>query len=195
MLISALVVAFAFAAAFTDFRWHKIYNWTTYPGMLTALVVHGLGSATGLALDPEHPLSQWVGWIGLADSVAGLVACGCLMIVLFVFFRIGGGDVKLLAMLGAFLGWEKGIETLLWTFVLGGAVGLTVLIWRVGLWTLVARSFRHFWSTLRFGYLSRLTEEERRELQVPLFLAPAALAAVVIVRFELLEYLDLRFQI
>ncbi len=46
------------------------------------------------------------------------------MLVLFVFFRIGGGDVKLLAMLGAFLGLEQGIETLLWTFVLGGAVGL-----------------------------------------------------------------------
>jgi prepilin peptidase CpaA len=113
------------------------------------------------------------------------------MVVLFVFFQIGGGDVKLLAMLGAFLGLEEGIETLLWTFVLGGALGVIVLIWRVGLWTLLAHTFRHVWSTLRLGFLSRLTEEERRELQMPLFLASTALPALAIVRFDLLDYLDL----
>jgi prepilin peptidase CpaA len=190
MLISALVVAFTLAAACTDLRWHKIYNWTTYPGMLTALAVNAVGSWMGLAQQPDHPWSRWVGWIGLADSAAGFLACGFLMMVLFVFFRIGGGDVKLLAMLGAFLGLERGIETLLWTFVLGGAVGLTVLIWRVGLWTLLARSFRHVWSTMRLGHFSRLTEEERKQLQPPLYLAPTALAALLIVRFELLEILS-----
>jgi prepilin peptidase CpaA len=189
MLISALVVAFTLVAALTDLRWHKIYNWTTYPGILTALAINAVGSGTGLAQQPDQPWSRWIGWIGLADSAAGFAACGFLMVVLFVFFRIGGGDVKLLAMLGAFLGLERGIEALLWTFVLGGAVGLTVLIWRVGLWTLLARSFRHAWSTLRFGHLSSLTEEERQQLQPPLYLAPTALAAVIVVRFDLMEYL------
>lgn len=195
MLMTALVVAFTLAAACTDFRWQKIYNWTTYPGMLLALVLNGIGSGTGLAAQPDHSLTRWVGWIDLSDSGAGLLACGFLMVVLLVFFQIGGGDVKLLAMLGAFLGLEEGIETLLWTFVLGGALGLVVLIWRVGLGTLLARSFRHVWSTLRFGFFSPLTDEERRTLQMPLFLAPMALVALLIVRFELLEYLNLRFAI
>ena len=32
-------------------------------------------------------------------------------------FKVGGGDVKLIAMLGAFLGPEQGITAMLWTFV------------------------------------------------------------------------------
>src|SRR5688572_18258952 len=195
MLMTALVVAFTLAAACTDFLWHKIYNYTTYPGMLLALVINAIGTVTGLAARPEHSLTRWIGWIALSDSVAGFLFCGFVMVVLLVFFQIGGGDVKLLAMLGAFLGLEEGIETLLWTFVLGGALGVIVLIWRVGLWRLLAHTFRHVWSTLRLGFLSPLTEEERRELQMPLFLAPTALAALLIVRFDLLEYLDLQFQI
>ena len=39
--------------------------------------------------------------------------------------------------------------------------------------------------TLRIGRWSPLTQQERAELQPPLFLAPCALAAVVIVRFSL----------
>jgi prepilin peptidase CpaA len=195
MLTTVLVVAFTLAAAVTDMLWHKIYNGIVYPGILSALALNAAGSATGLAAQPEHTASRWMGWVGLPDSAAGFAACGLLMAVLYVFFRIGGGDVKLLAMLGAFLGLEKGIETLLWTFVLGGALGVVVLIWRVGLWTLVARTFRHVWSMLRLGFFSSLTEEERRTLQMPLFLAPTALAALLIVRLGLLDYLDLPFQI
>ena len=33
--------------------------------------------------------------------------------------QVGGGDVKLIAMLGAFLGPEQGITAMLWTFVCG----------------------------------------------------------------------------
>lgn len=192
MLLTVLVVALALVAAGTDFVWHRIYNWTTYSGIVVALAINAVGSATGWAT-PDHAATRWIGWTGLPDSAAGFLACGFLMLVLFVFFRIGGGDVKLLAMLGAFLGLERGIETLLWSFVLGGAMGLVVLIWRVGPWTLVARSLRHAWCSLRFGFLAPLGEEERRELQMPLFLAPAALVALMIVRFDLLERLGLGF--
>lgn len=189
MLLTVLVVVLALVAAGTDLLWQRIYNWTTYSGIALALAINAVGSATGWA-KPDHPATRWIGWTGLPDSAAGFLACGFLMLVLFVFFRIGGGDVKLLAMLGAFLGLEQGIETLLWTFVLGSAMGLVLLIWRVGPGTLMARSFRHVWSTLRFGFLTPLSEEERRELQMPLFLAPAALVALVIVRFGLLEQLE-----
>src|SRR5438270_468124 len=81
------------------------------------------------------------GWLsdlsGLEDSLKGFAVCGGLMLVCFVFFGIGGGDVKLIAMMGAFLGFYRGVEALLWTFVLGAAAGLAILIWRVGLWRLI----------------------------------------------------------
>src|SRR5690606_25340486 len=155
--------------------------------LLTALALNLVGTASGLAAEPEHPWSQWIGWIGLADSTAGFAACGFLMLVLFVFFRIGGGDVKLLAMLGAFLGLEQGIQTLLWTFVLGGAMGLIILIWRLGPWRLLMHVAQHVSAMLRLGRFSGLTDEERQQLQPPLFLAPTALVALLIVRFSLVD--------
>ncbi len=172
MLTTVLLLGLILVATVTDLLWHKIYNWTMYPGILAALGLNALG---------------W-GLTELLDGVVGLLACGFLMLFCYVMFRIGGGDVKLVAMLGAFLGLEKGIEAMLWTFVLGGCMGLIVLIWRVGPGRLIVRGFRQVFYTLRLGRWSPLTQQQRAQLQPPLFLAPCALAAVLIVRFSLLDW-------
>lgn len=78
---------------------------------------------------------------------------------------------------------------MLWTFVLGGCMAVIVLVWRVGFWRLLARTFRQVLWTLRLGSWSRLTPEERAQLQPPLFLAPSALIAAVIVQFSLVDRL------
>lgn len=194
MLWTVVMLSLTLTAAITDMLWHKIYNWNTYSGMFLALGTSGLATLLGLAEDASHPWTRFVGWIEFGDSVTGFLACGLIMLTCFVFFQIGGGDVKLLAMLGAFLGLEQGISTLLWTFVLGGAMGLVMLIWRVGAVTLLKRSMRHLLWTLRLRTMSALTDEERKQLQPPLFLAPNALAAACIVRFELLERLELIYR-
>ena len=186
MLVTVLLLGLVLIATVTDLLRHKIYNWTTYSGILAAL---GLSAAGSVLLEKggvEQARLESIGWLPLSQSVCGLAACGLLLLVCFVFFKIGGGDVKLVAMLGAFLGWEKGLEAMLWTFVLGGCAGLIVLIWRVGPLRLVARSARQILWTLRLGHWSPLSEEEREMLRPPLFLAPCALAAVVIVRFSLI---------
>ncbi len=162
----------------------KIYNWTTYPGILLALAASGGGAAAVAAgVNPQRLAA--LGWITPNQSALGLAVCGLAMLVCFVLFRIGGGDVKLIAMLGAIMGPEQGITAMLWTFVLGGCVGLIVLVWRVGALTLVARVFRQVFWAVRLRVWNPLTADERAQLQPPLFLAPCALAAVVIVRFDL----------
>jgi len=186
MLATILLLGLVLVATATDLLQHKIYNWTTYCGMLAALGINALGE-----LLPETAAGsaryERLGCIGLSASFGGLAVCGFLMLVCFVMFKIGGGDVKLIAMLGAFLGPEDGIEAMLWTFVLGGCMGLIVLIWRVGPVRLMARGFRQIVYTSRIRRWSPLTPEERKQLQPPLFLAPCALAAVVMVRFSLLD--------
>ena len=188
MLATLLLVGLILVAAVTDLLRHKIYNWTTYPGILAALGLNALGSVWP-AGDASGKPPGWLGCVGLADSVAGFLACGFVMLVCYVMFKIGGGDVKLMAMVGAFLGLEGGIEAMLWTFVLGGCMGLIVLIWRVGPVPLTVRAIRQLLWTLRLRHWAPLTDDERRQLQPPLFLAPCALAAVLIVRFSLLGYL------
>lgn len=188
MLATILLIALVLTATATDLARHKIYNWTTYTGMLAAL---GLSAAGSLLIAGgwvgEERLRRVIGWIPLSESLLGLAACGLLMLVCFVLFQIGGGDVKLIAMLGAFLGPEQGIEAMLWTFVLGGCAGLIVLIWRVGPLRLCARTLRQLFWSLRLGHWEPLTDDERTQLQPPLYLAPCALGAVAIVRFGFLD--------
>ena len=160
--------------AVTDLVTHRIPNWITYPGILIALAVNGLEQG-------------WDGPRGLEDSLKGFALCGGLMVVSYVLFHVGGGDVKLLAMIGAFLGVEQGVEALLWTFILGGLVGLVLLIWRVGFVKLVTACTRQLLWSLRIGNWLPLSEEERKTLQRPLYLAPAAVVAVLVVVFDLIH--------
>lgn len=185
MVATILLLGLVLVATTTDLARHKIYNWTTYSGMIAALGLSAAGSLLRWDAGVGEEQLHWLGWIPFFESLLGLVACGSVMLVCFALFRVGGGDVKLIAMLGAFLGPQQGIEAMLWTFVLGGCVGLIVLIWRVGPLCLATRTLRQILWSLRLGQWSPLTDAERAQLQPPLYLAPSALAAVIIVRFSL----------
>lgn len=126
MLLWAALLALLAVAACTDLKWQKIPNWLTYPGILLGLGLRG-----------------WLGgWPAAEDGIRGLVICGGIMLLCFVMFQLGGGDLKLVAMMGAFLGWERGIEALLWTFVLGGVLGVAWLIWQIGVFRILMGTVR-----------------------------------------------------
>lgn len=190
MLANAMLLGLLCVATVTDVRRHAIYNRAVYPGILGAWALNAVGAAlvAWAGADPEW-LKRHLGWIGIWESLAGFLLCGFVMVVCYIFFRVGGGDVKLIAMLGAFLGPYQGLEAMLWTFVLGGAAGLIVLVWRVGPWRLLVRAVRQVVWTLRLRSWSPLSEDERAQLQTRLFLAPSALASAVIVQFGLAQML------
>ena len=179
-------------AAVTDLRSHTIYNWTVYPGILVALAISLIATLAGR--DMIQGSASDVAGFGPPDvwsALSGFLICGSIMLVCYVFFPggLGGGDVKLLAMVGAFLGSSQGLEAMLWTFVLGGCLALVTLVWRVGAVRLIARIARRIKSVLTARSWIPLTDEEREPLQVRLFLSPAALVAVLIVRFDLIRHL------
>ena len=186
MLSTVMLLGLTLVAAVTAAFRNKIYNWNTYGGILA-----------GLALSAAHSDWPW-GWLGgpsLAESVGGFLTCGVLMVACFVFFPgISGGDVKLMAMVGAWLGTKElfarndALEALLWTFVLAACFGLIGLVWRVGPFTTVSRVVRMMGTKMRLPWFMPLSEEEHKALQRPLFLAPSALVAVVIVRFGIMKY-------
>jgi prepilin peptidase CpaA len=191
MVTTALLLALLSVATVTDLRWRKIYNWNTYAGILLAMGLNGL--ATLLRIDAVRGTADQIaryGFVGLPDSGGGFVLCGAVMLVCYVFFAggIGGGDVKLIAMTGAFLGVREGFETMLWAFVLGGALALIILIWQLGVVTLVKRAASYAIMALRFGRHVTPSEEDRRILKSPLFLAPSVMLAVLIVRFSMVDW-------
>jgi prepilin peptidase CpaA len=190
MPVTVLILILAMVATVTDIAWHKIYNWTTYTGILAALGLAAAGSLWLWAIGGDEVwLRQRLGWQSLSETLAGLAICGLPMLLCFVLFKMGGGDVKLIAMFGALMGPQQGLETMLWTFVIGACAGLIVLVWRVGAVRMAVRAVRQVLWSLRLGRWSPLGESERAMLRPPLFLAPSALAAVIVVRFDVVEQL------
>jgi leader peptidase (prepilin peptidase) / N-methyltransferase len=107
LLLSALI-----AITFIDLDHQLIPDVITLPGIVTGL-------AANLA-------TRTVPWV---DSVIGAVLGGALFFVIIVASGggMGGGDMKLAAMLGAFLGWQLTLVAVFLAVVAGGAAALAVL--------------------------------------------------------------------
>jgi prepilin peptidase CpaA len=163
-------------AAWTDFKNQKIHNWNTYPGILIGFILN----MSGVGITPS-------GWDGLQSSVMGFLGCGGIMLFSFVLFSVGGGDVKLLAMAGAFLGLEQGVMALLWTFSVAFVFALAVIIWQIGFFHMLSKTFSHVWLMIKSKGWVPLSTSEREPLKAGLFLAPSALVAVIIVEYPYFE--------
>ncbi len=164
------MLPFLAIATWTDVRRQMIFNWTIYPAILVGIAVNVLFIEDGLQ-----------------DSLTGFAVCGFLAIVCFVFMPdLGGGDVKLIAALGAGLGFRDGFEAMLWTFVIGMTMAIGLLIWQNGAWSLLMKMAARSRHLLKGGRGVPLKVSDEKMLQQPLFLAPSALIALFVVRWEVL---------
>lgn len=88
------------------------------------------GIAVGLALQPFLP---WAGWrqalIGAALGAGILLAIWGLWYLIRREEGMGLGDVKMLALIGAFLGWKGVLVALFFSTLAGAAVGLALMRW------------------------------------------------------------------
>lgn len=108
----AVMVVLLSVAVATDLRQGMIYNWLTLPAALMGLI-----------------LSWWHGgWWGLGFSGLGLLVGGVLLLAPFWLGAIGGGDVKLLAAVGALAGAGFALKTALYACLVGGAWALVVML-------------------------------------------------------------------
>jgi len=181
MASAAVLIVLLLVAAYTDIRWRRIPNRLTYSGIVLGLAVSSLASCVGMDREAsESVLATRLGIVSWSDSWIGCFACGGIMLAGYVFFpgAIGGGDLKLLAMMGAFLGLHAGLESLLWTMVLSGCLAVVILIWQVGAWSLLGLIVRMIGALLTWR---RPAVEHWPALQQDLFLSPSALAATLLV--------------
>jgi leader peptidase (prepilin peptidase)/N-methyltransferase len=112
----AMIVLF-----FVDLEHHRLPNEITVPGIV-------VGFLFSLFMSP--------GWL---SSLIGILAGGgvlWLLGTLWLLIRheegMGFGDVKMLAMIGAFLGWKLMLATLFVSTILGSVIGLSLIAAKKG---------------------------------------------------------------
>ena len=100
-------------SAYTDVRTGLIYNAVTYPAIVAGLTATLLGAGPGPAA-----------------TIAGCLAGGGTLYVMFAFGWMGGGDVKLMAAVGAVVGFPLVLSVLFYSIFFGGAAAAALLAWR-----------------------------------------------------------------
>jgi leader peptidase (prepilin peptidase)/N-methyltransferase len=116
ILVSALIII-----AFIDLQEQIIPDVISLPGIVIGLI-----------------LSFIVPYISFINSALGALAGGGMILIIAwvgsIIFKkeaMGGGDVKLTAMIGAFLGWRYTIISLFLGFFLGALTGIVLIMTRI----------------------------------------------------------------
>lgn len=116
-------------AAFIDVRTHRIPNWLTYPTILLGFSLAFFNGGSAL----------------LANHLLGFFAAGLPFLALFLNGSLGGGDVKLMAGVGAFLGFPLALNALLSSIMIGGLFALLILIWQGRILGLAKYAWQTLW--------------------------------------------------
>jgi len=133
-------------AAWIDGKELRVPNWITFPMILSGLIY---STVVGGSLSA-----------GLIGMVMGL-AC---LLPLYAVGGMGAGDVKLMAGIGAWLGWQITLESFMVSVVVGAIMSVLMVLFR-GTWK------KHYenlltifseWVTIRNPYeLSRIAAERK----------------------------------
>lgn len=110
---------------FIDLEHMIIPDVISIPGIFVGIAVNMLFAANG------HRFAS-----GLDSLIGAAVGGGILFAIAFIYEKIrkseglGGGDIKLMAMLGAFFGWREAIIILFFSSVIGSIVGLAIIVFQ-----------------------------------------------------------------
>jgi prepilin peptidase CpaA len=166
LLNAYLLFIFVIICLFTDLSERKIYNPVVLGGTLAALVINMLQLGV---LD------------GFTYTAAGMFTGIFLLIMPFIAGGLGAGDVKMLGMIGAFVGYEMVVQVLLVSALVGGLYALFAMV-------VERRLFRGMWKlfiglimfvlTRKTVYLYNMEDNRGDRAMIPY---GAALSAGVII--------------
>lgn len=113
---TGVLLALLVAAAVSDSRSGRVPNWLVFGGALYAVVYN--------AFFPLYPRD-----IGALFALGGLAVGLAAFLPAYLFRIMGAGDVKLMAMVGAFLGTWSTVGAVLSTLIAGGVLALALALW------------------------------------------------------------------
>ena len=122
---------------------HKILpNKITYPGFIIMFVLRVLSPDVEIAASTRK-MFHLIGWSDHAVAILGAalgaaIGAGSLWLVRWLYFRLRGvegmglGDIKMMLMVGAFLGWQLTMLTIFIGSLLGAVIGIILIKLRGG---------------------------------------------------------------
>ncbi len=110
--VQVLLAAAVLVAGYYDIRWRRIPNWLTLPtvpiGLLLNFFLFGVD--------------------GLGSSAAGIGIAMLINFPLYLLHARGAGDVKLLAAVGALVGWRDWFAIFIISSIIGGVLALVLMM-------------------------------------------------------------------
>lgn len=106
----SILLALLVTASISDYLFYKIPNWLTAGGIVFGLIYNAV-----------FPFSLQHGFLW---ALGGCAIGFAIMLPCYVLRIMGAGDVKLMAMVGAFLGVSDTLHAILYTFIVGGISAL-----------------------------------------------------------------------
>lgn len=145
VIVVAPLMIVCLIGAWTDWKERKVFNKHTYPLIVIGLVTHTIA----------------VGWPGLLDGALAVVIALFVGILLMVFFRVGGGDIKLLMGVGAALGLSGLLQVAWYSVWVGAALGLALALFNGYLWVMLGNVYRYLRGVFRMIiYKTKMVREE-----------------------------------
>jgi prepilin peptidase CpaA len=147
-LIVIILPVILIAASWIDLKQHRIPNFLT----ISALIA---GFSLQLLLQ---------GWDGLTYSLGGLAVGFLILIPFYIKGGMGAGDVKLMAAVGAFLGFKGALLAVGLTLFAGAIMGIFLLVILGGIKAAMQRYFNTlkqllYTQNIKLSYLPPLPDE------------------------------------
>jgi prepilin peptidase CpaA len=109
-----VLAAIVIVAAYFDIRWRRIPNWLTLPSFLLAFALS--------AFLADFPMR------GVRHAALGLLAAMIVYLPLYLLRGMGAGDVKLMAAIGALVGWRDWLAIFILSSIVGGILAIALMI-------------------------------------------------------------------
>lgn len=109
---SIILIIMLLFSSFCDVKYKKIPNILTLPVMLWGLLSNTIIS----------------GFKGFQFSIFGLLFGIGIFILPFAWYLIGGGDVKLMGVVGALMGWKFSLSAVLYSGIAGGIIAIIITV-------------------------------------------------------------------
>jgi leader peptidase (prepilin peptidase)/N-methyltransferase len=133
--IFAIFTCILIVVTFIDFEHFLIPDVLVLPGIVLGLAVSVknslLADLSPLFFDVSYPFSAFLN--SLTGAILGFVSLLVVAVLGKMLFKkeaMGGGDLKLLAMMGAFLGWRNVFFTIFASSLVGSVIGIAMVIFK-----------------------------------------------------------------